>query len=205
MIVRGHLEDGQAGDADLSRRAVVQRFGIGGIAAVLAARAVGEVTARDATPVAPAGPVPPVVQAWIDARNAQDAAAHAALYTADGVLEDVPNQSAIRGDQIRSFVEFTLRGLVDIKVELRHAFGTADWALAEYLFTATNRGLIPVPATVGKSFRARTVTVFELHGDQIRRSADYYDLNTIFRQLGLLPGPSVPPTGGTAAAGTPTS
>jgi hypothetical protein len=33
----------------------------------------------------------------------------------------------------------------------------------------------------------RTVTVFELEGDKIRRSSDYYDVATILGQLGLMP------------------
>ncbi len=174
----------------ISRRTALR--GAGGLAALLAAARVGRIGAHgEGTPAASSAP--PVVQAWVDAQNAHDPPAHAALYTPDGVLEDVPNRSAVRGAEIEGFVTGVLRGLGDIRVELRHAFGTDEWAVAEYDFAATNRGLILIPGTEGRRFTLRTVTVFELEGDRIRRSSDYYDVVSILTQLGAMPGPSAPP------------
>ena len=56
----------------------------------------------DATPGVAA--LPAVVQAWVEAYNGRDFAAMAALYAADGVYEDVPNNFAARGDEIPNFL-----------------------------------------------------------------------------------------------------
>jgi len=128
-----------------------------------------------------------VIQAWVDAYNRRDSAAMAALYTADGVYEDVPNNFVARGEEIPAFLATGEQGLGDVRLEIRNGFGTAEGAALEYLFHATNRGLIPIPGTEGKSFTSRAVTIFELEGDAIRRSSDYYDLIAILTQIGALP------------------
>jgi hypothetical protein len=116
----------------------------------------------------------------------------------------VPNGTAVQGENIPGFVENILHVLTDIHLDLHDAFGAGNWATAEYTFSATNNGLIPVPGTTGKSFSVRTVTVFELLGDKILRSSDYYDSATILKQLGVMPEPGGAPAA-SPPAGTPTS
>ena len=41
--------------------------------------------------------------------------------------------------------------------------------------------------TAGKAFVVRGSTAYELEGEKIRRSSDYYDHATIMRQVGTLP------------------
>ena len=97
--------------------------------------------AQDATPAA--GAVPDVVLAWIDAWNAADSAAIAALYTADGVYEDVPTNHTLTGDEIEPALVEYLGGLSDVSVELTNAYGGDGWAVAEWTLSATNQGLFP--------------------------------------------------------------
>ncbi len=134
---------------------------------------------------------PKIVDAWLDAfYTAQDPAALAALYTDNGVFEDVPNGFRIQGpNNIKCFVQGTLKLFGNFKVEILSTFTGENKAVAEYLLTATNTGLVPVPSTFGKSFTVRTVTVFDLKGNKIERSSDYYDNNAILVQLGLAPAP----------------
>jgi hypothetical protein len=121
----------------------------------------------------------------------------AALYTADGAYEDVPNNFIARGQEIPAFLAMGEYGLGDVHLEITNGFGAAEGAVIEYLFHATNQGLIPIPGTEGKSFTSRAVTIFELEGDMIRRSSDYYDLVAILTQIGALP--STVPAATTAA------
>ena len=111
----------------------------------------------------------------------------AALYIADGVYEDVPNNFVARGEEIPAFLALGEQGLGDVRLEITNGFGTSSGAVIEYLFHATNRGLIPIPGTEGRSFTSRAVTTFELEGDRIRLSSDYYDLVAILAQIGALP------------------
>ncbi|MDP9356622.1 MAG: ester cyclase [Chloroflexota bacterium] len=179
-----------------SRQAAIRDLAAGGLAAALLAHG-GKVAAQDddATPVA----VPSVVRRWIDAWSSDDPAGQLAdLYTDNGVYEDVPSGRTARGDGIEDFLNDFLDGVSDVGLDLRNAFGGDGWAAAEYDFNATDQGAFTGTAT-GVPFSVRTVTIFELDGDRIRRSSDYYDVATVLGQLGVLPG------FGTPAAGTPTT
>lgn len=137
---------------------------------------------------------PKIVDAWIDAFYiAQDPAAFAALYTDDGVFEDVPSGFKIQGpNNIKCFVQGTLKLFGNFKIEILSTFTGENKAVAEYLFTATNTGLVPVPSTLGKSFTVRTVTILDLKGNKVERSSDYYDNAAILAQLGLIQSPPTP-------------
>ena len=150
----------------------------------LALAAPATALAQDASP--PAGAVPGVVLAWVEAWDAADSAAIAALYAADGVYEDVPADYSATGGEIELSLAGYLGGVGDVSAELDNAFGGDGWAVVEWTLSATNQGLFP-DAPVGAPFSVRTATVFALDGDEIVRSADYYDVATILSQLGLLP------------------
>jgi steroid delta-isomerase-like uncharacterized protein len=140
---------------------------------------------------------PKVVQEWLDAQNNGNPIGLAALYTDNGILEDVPNQFSAQGkSNIQCFVQSVEQKLSNIKLEIQNSFTGQNQATVEYVFSATNNGLIPIPSTLGKPFSVRTVTVFELKGNKIQRSSDYYDRTAILVQLGLIqPPPASPPTG----------
>ncbi len=136
---------------------------------------------------------PTIVQAWIDAQRSSDASALAELYTEDGILEDVPNEFKVQGQSsIECFAQAVEQKFSNVNIEILDAFSGANKATVEYFFSATNNGLIPVPSTIGKSFKVRTTTIFDLKGNKIQRSSDYYDRTAILVQLGLTPPP--PPT-----------
>lgn len=140
---------------------------------------------------------PKILEAWINNFYlATDTTAFAALYTDDGIFEDVPGGIKIQSpNNIKCFVEYALTLFGNFKIEIISTFTGQNKAVAEYLFTATNTGLIPVPSTIGKSFTVRTVTVLDLKGNKIERSSDYYDNAAILAQLGLiepLPAPQLP-------------
>ena len=130
-----------------------------------------------------------IITAWLNTFYfAKDPATFAALYTNDGIFEDVPNGFKIQSpNNIKCFVQGTLKLFGNFKIEILSTFTGKNKAVAEYIFTATNTGLIPVPSTLDKSFTVRTLTVFDLKGNKIERSADYYDNAAILGQLGLIP------------------
>jgi steroid delta-isomerase-like uncharacterized protein len=156
----------------------------------LAAELIASPVARaqeDATPPASPTAVPPVLQHMVDAINATDSAALAALYTEDGIHEDIPAGVTARGrEEIAAFVDTSLGQFRDVRFEPVSGRQAGDLAVLEYTFSVTNR-------STEQPITYRGVLVFELDGTQIRRSADYYDLATILDQLGQLQGGDAAP------------
>jgi steroid delta-isomerase-like uncharacterized protein len=137
------------------------------------------VTAQEATPDASTVHLSPLLQQWVDAFNAKDSEAIAALYTEDGIVEDVPTGRIARGrEEIAAFSREAAAG-PDFTLEIVGAHEGEDFAVLEYLFTVADMGT-EAPVTV------RGVYLFELDGDQITRTADYFDVAGVLVQLGLL-------------------
>lgn len=148
-------------------------------------------TAQEATPAASPAALPPLLRQLVDAANAGDGAAVAALYAEDGTHEDVPAGAVARGrEEISAFVDGVLSQVRDVRFEAVSGRQAGDLAVLEYAFSATD-------LETGRPFAYRGVLVFELDGNLIRRSADYYDVATILGQLGLLE------TGGVTPEATP--
>ena len=179
--------------APLSRRRLLES---GGLAAAGLALAPGWVAAQ-ASPIATPGALPDPLRAWVAAWNSSDPAGQlAALYTPDGVYEDVPSNTHSQGGDVHGFLVPFVQGVGGITLEPTNAFASAEWAILEYVFGGVDNGFIP--AGKGKHFSVRIATVFQLQGGKIARSSDYYDVQTILVALGLVPGPATP------AAATPT-
>lgn len=152
------------------------------------------VRAQDASPTPASVAVPPLFQHWFATYEAEDAAGFAALYTPDGIYEDVASASAAEGTAaIQETAEAYFANQDDYAFAPVSFVQGDDWAAMEYLLSATD---------VASGIRitdVRVATIFELDGDHILRSSDYYDLYGVLDQLGLLPADEAP------ADGTPTS
>jgi steroid delta-isomerase-like uncharacterized protein len=132
--------------------------------------------AEDATPAS----VPPLLQQMMDAANAGDGDAVAALYTADGTHEDVPAGVMARGqEEIATFVTGVVSQFRDARLEPVRSRQSGDLAVLEYTFSGSE-------LQSGQSIAYRGVLIFDLDGDLIRRSVDYYDLAAVLDQLGQL-------------------
>jgi ketosteroid isomerase-like protein len=142
--------------------------------------------AQEATPAA----LPSELVARTEAWDTLDPEAVAALYTEDGVMEDVPSGAAAQGlDEIAAALAGIMSGIAESRNEPVGGFRAGDMAVMEYQVTA-------VDAASGQEFMFRGVLVAELEGDLIRHSREYFDVVTILGQLGLM-------GGATPAAGTP--
>jgi steroid delta-isomerase-like uncharacterized protein len=135
---------------------------------------------QETTPVASPAALLPLLQQWVDGVNTGGGDAVAALYAEDGVHEDIPSGMVASGRQeIADLVTGALNQFDDLRWEPVSARQVGDLAVLEYAFSATDR-------EIGKPVSFRGVIVFELDGDEIHRSADYYDVATILGELGLL-------------------
>lgn len=170
----------------LTRRAALGSIGAGGLAFAVRSLA----SAQEATP----GAAPAVVEAWFAAWSAPDpAAAVAALYTSDGIYEDVPSDTRSEPGQVEAFLRAFVGQISDIQIEPRSAFGTDGWAANEWVFSFRYTGQFPgLPPGSGQPVSFHGATIFELSGDKIRRSSDYYDNVPLLAAAGLLPMPATP-------------
>ncbi len=114
----------------------------------------------------------------VEAANARDGAAVAALYAEDGAHEDIPAGVVARGrKEVAAFVGGTLSQFRDVRLEPVSGRQAEDLAVLEYFFSVTD-------IQTGWPVVYRGVLVFELDGMLISRSTDYYDLASILRELG---------------------
>lgn len=132
---------------------------------------------------------PQVVRDWLDAWNSHDGSRLGALYAEDATYEDVPTSLTAQGPEgVAGFAhEFATNLVGGLTWELRGASRTGDRATAEWSFSGTNIGMVPGEGAAGKAFAVRGSTAYELEGEKIRSSSDYYDHATIMRQVGALP------------------
>jgi len=136
--------------------------------------------AQEASPAASPVALSPLLQQWVDGVTAGDGEAIAALYTDDAVHEDVPAGMVVQGpEEIAALVSGTVTQFEDVRYEVLAAHETDDLGILEYRFSATD-------LESGRPISLRGAYIFEIEGDRIRRSADYYDVAGIMAQLGML-------------------
>jgi steroid delta-isomerase-like uncharacterized protein len=136
--------------------------------------------AQEASPAASPVALSPLLQQWVDGVEAGDGDAIAALYTEDAVHEDVPAGMVVQGpEEIGALVSGTVEQFEDVRYEVLAAHESGDLGILEYRFSATD-------LESGQPISIRGAYIFELTGDRIRRSADYYDVASILVQLGIL-------------------
>ncbi len=178
----------------ISRRVALRLSG-GSVAAAMTARITGAAHAQDATPAS--GETPSIVRDWIEAWNSDDPVANlAALYTADAVYDDVPTglSTETTGTDVAGFVRAFVQEISDIDVTLRSGFGSGAYAAAEWDFSFRYTGHLPgLPAGTGQPIDWHGATIFDLNGDKIQRSADYYDNTGLLAAVGLLAMPAATP------------
>jgi steroid delta-isomerase-like uncharacterized protein len=135
--------------------------------------------AQEATPATDMT-LPPLIAEWFETTIAGDGQAFAALYTPQGVHEDIPANTVARGpDELAAYVDEFTTQQEDLQVQVRAVHRTDDGAVVEYTGMSTD-------VASGQRVTVPVVTIFEMEGDHIQRSADYYDVAGILGQLGVL-------------------
>ena len=110
------------------------------------------------------------------------------LFTEDVIYEDVALGVVNHGVQeLRMFGEGFFSGFPDVTFELTSAFANGVSGGAEWIMRGTHRGDLPGMPATNKRVEVRGASIFEFSGQKIRRCADYWDVVTLLKQLGLLP------------------
>lgn len=123
-------------------------------------------------------------QDLITAWNAHDPNKVAAMFTSDGLYEDVALGMKSRGtEEIRKFAKFTFDAVPDMKMELVNSFSSGGHGYAEWVLSGTDVGVFKT----GKAFSFRGVSISDIADGKFARNLDYYDLSIVMKQEGILP------------------
>lgn len=129
-----------------------------------------------------------LIENWAAGWSSRDADKVVALFTDDGVYEDVPTSTVNHGKaEIKAYLSAVFNAFPDSKVELHSRFSSGTRAGAEWTWSGTQTGDFPgIPAT-NKYGCVRAASVFELQGNKFKRCSDYWNMATYLRQAGLMP------------------
>lgn len=146
----------------------------------------GWVSACAEEPAASQPPAEGVVRALFAAWSQHDLARIDALFTADGIYEDVPPQRTYRGaEEIRGFLTAIWAWAPDIEFHVTSVAVAGDRAVAEWVMTGTQTGPIGAIPASGNEFSVRGASVLEIEKGKITRNSDYYDLSSLLVQFGV--------------------
>jgi steroid delta-isomerase-like uncharacterized protein len=133
------------------------------------------------------------MQRWADAFSV-DPATVGALYTDDGVFEDVATMDQSEPGGVADFVGEFMGQVSDLRYELTSGFRTDTWGAGEGTYAFRYTGQLPgLPPGNGEEVLSRVAVIFEFEGEQIRRSSDYSDGTGFLIALGLITFPGEEP------------
>jgi steroid delta-isomerase-like uncharacterized protein len=131
-----------------------------------------------------------VVQSYMAAWNAHDAAAAAAFLAEDATYYDasvgapVAGREAAKTQVIDAFLNAAPDAVWSVEGE---PVIQGDSVALEWTFAGTNTGAwADGTAATGKAFSFRGMSMFRVEGGMIASQADYYDALGFYKQLGLM-------------------
>lgn len=127
-----------------------------------------------------------VIQAWVDAFNACDAAAAAALYHDDAINLQVAIGTPLEGKTAihDDFVQF-FRSIPDNYTHIENLFEDGEWAILEWSGGGTFFSSEVQAVTEGKPFQFRGCGFFQVIDGKIRFQRGYWDKHSWYKQVGL--------------------
>ncbi len=126
-------------------------------------------------------------QGWCDAWNSHSADQVVEFFTDDVFYEDVPAAMKVDGsEELRAFAQGFFDAVPDVRLECTaRALNRGGRGYIEWTFSGTDVGLFKT----GKRFaNVRGTSIIEVEGGKISRNSDYWDLATLWRQVGRPPG-----------------
>jgi steroid delta-isomerase-like uncharacterized protein len=132
-----------------------------------------------------------IVRTYLDAFNARDWTAHAALLADDAVMEVPGTGERFEG---RAAVSASERSWVDAfedgRIAIDHLAAAGDTVVAEYTGTGTHTGPLQGPdgeiAPTGRTGVLKLCDVFTIREGRIVAVREYYDTMALLTQLGLV-------------------
>jgi len=128
---------------------------------------------------------------FIAAWNAQDGAALAALFTADGVYADAALDERSAGpEEIEKFLSGAYEHFSsDMTFEKGFSLETASGYAVEWTMKGHHDQDGPDLPKTGKPYSVPGISIGEVRDGKITRNTDYWSLATFLMQVGLMPAP----------------
>lgn len=105
-------------------------------------------------------------------------------FTEDVVYVDLPLGITLQGkDQIRQFAEGFFQAFPDLKSVCGVIVVNGNHGFCEWRFTGTQVNDLPNIPARGGAMVLPGVSHYEFEGNKIKRVVDYWDLNTLLKQL----------------------
>ena len=124
---------------------------------------------------------------YVAAWNSHDTEKIAEFFAEDGIHEDVAVGSIFHGKtELKAGLAPLFAACPDFKLELKKLFVAGNWVAQEWVMSGTQIGDfsgLGIAAT-GKRFSVRGASITELRDGKIARNTDYWDLESMRRQLG---------------------
>jgi uncharacterized protein (TIGR02246 family) len=130
--------------------------------------------------------VPDVINAWLAAANAHDAAGIAELYSPQAQLLEAWGELLDGRDSINNYFTDLFRAFPNWSKEPYSLIqNDSDWAVLEWQAQAAFLGPYKQNEPTGRSFRLRGCGVFHVVNGLIRLHRRYLDRRDWFQQMGL--------------------
>lgn len=127
-----------------------------------------------------------VIEEWVAAFNARDAACAAALYHADATNWQVAAGPPVIGQaNIKEELTSFFAAFPDSVTHVENLFETGEWAILEWSGGATWQGEFAGLRPNGKTFTLRGCGFFHVVDGKIQYQRGYWDRATWFQQLGI--------------------
>jgi steroid delta-isomerase-like uncharacterized protein len=117
----------------------------------------------------------------------------ASLFVSDAVYTDPFGRYEGGGEAITAYIEQADRPFSDIRMEISLLIEEGDKVVAEWTWTATQTGPLPMPdgseiPATGKTVVNPGMTVFTVRDGKFASEREYFDGAAMMSQLGLMPG-----------------
>ena len=128
-----------------------------------------------------------VFHEYICAWNSHNTEKIAEFFAEDGIHEDVAVGSIFHGKtELKGGLAPLFAACPDFKLEMKTLFVAGDWVAQEWVMSGTQTGEfsgLGIAAT-GKRFSVRGASITKLRDGKIARNTDYWDMESMRRQLG---------------------
>ncbi len=133
-----------------------------------------------------AAPLPVTIDALVSAWNSHHAARLAACFAPDATFEEVPLGNPLHGHSaLQTLFGSIFQAFPDLVMTVGHRAEQSDSLAWEWILTGTHEAEFNgIPAT-GNAVMLRGVSWCSLRGGKVAEGREYWDLNTLLKQLGV--------------------
>jgi steroid delta-isomerase-like uncharacterized protein len=131
-----------------------------------------------------------IARGVVEAFNNDDWERMAGLLTPDSLYRELGTQREMRGSaEIMQALQGWKQAMPDVKASVTNALASGNTALLEVVWEGTHTGPLQSPGGTipasGKLQRTPSAFIFEITGDKVKESRNYFDMVTFLQQIGL--------------------